>query len=162
MQRNFETKPIRRAVVETPGASQEVSGSGCDFIGQPILEEWQASCEGPFVAPKAVRHVPKRIAWSIEMKQRVHRGNETQSARQEAALIKTMIIDLDRIVQLLNCDIAYEEERSRVSDRSDPAYPILARTLSARRDNLQVTISILEKRLALAGEISLPAIATAA
>ena len=96
------------------------------------------------------------------MKQRVHRGNETQSALQEAALIKRMIIDLDRIMQLLSCDIAFEEERSRVSDRSDPSYPILARTLSARRDNLQVTISTLEKRLALAGETSLPAIATAA
>ena len=96
------------------------------------------------------------------MKQHVHRRNETQSARQEAALIQTMIIDIDRIVQLLNCDIAFEEERSRVSDRCDPAYPILARTLSARRDNLKVTISTLKKRLASAGETSLPAIATAA
>jgi hypothetical protein len=106
--------------------------------------------------------VPKQIAWSIEMKQRVHRGSETQSALQEAALITTMIIDLDRIVQLLDCDIAFEEERSRVSDRCDPAYPILARTLSVRRDNLKVTISTLKKRLASSGETSLPTIATAA
>jgi hypothetical protein len=106
--------------------------------------------------------VPKQIAWNIEMKQRVHRGNETQSALQEAALIKRMIIDLDHIVRLLNCDIVFEEERIRVSDHSDPAYPILARTLSARRDNLQVTISTLEKRLALAVETLHPAIATAA
>ena len=95
------------------------------------------------------------------MKQRVHRGSETQSA-QEAALITTMISDLDRIVQLLDCDIAFEEERSRVSDRSDPAYPILARTLSVRRDNLKVTIGTLKERLASAGKTSLPAIATAA
>jgi hypothetical protein len=105
--------------------------------------------------------VPKQIAWSIEMKQRVHRGSKTQSA-QEAALITTMISDLDRIVQLLDCDIAFEEERSRVSDRCDPAYPILARTLSVRRDNLKITIGTLKKRLASAGETSLPAIATAA
>jgi hypothetical protein len=31
----------------------------------------------------------------------------------------------DRGVQLLNCDIVIEEERARMSDRSDAAYPTL-------------------------------------
>jgi hypothetical protein len=35
-----------------------------------------------------------------------------------------------------------------VSDRSDPTYPILARALAARRDNLRDTIAALEQRLA--------------
>ena len=35
-----------------------------------------------------------------------------------------------------------------MSDRSDPAYPILARALAARRDNLWDTIAALEQRLA--------------
>jgi hypothetical protein len=39
-------------------------------------------------------------------------------------------------------------ERARVSDRRDAAYPILARTLAARRDNLKETIAALEKWLA--------------
>jgi len=55
---------------------------------------------------------------------------------------------LDRTVQFLDCDVATEEERARVSDRSDPAYPILARALAARRDNLRDTIAALEQRLA--------------
>jgi hypothetical protein len=32
-------------------------------------------------------------------------------------------------------------------DRSDPAYPILARTLAARRDNLRDTIAALDQHL---------------
>jgi len=55
--------------------------------------------------------------------------------------------DLNRTVCLLDCDVAAEEERARISDRSNSAYPILARTLAARRDNLQGTIAALEQRL---------------
>jgi hypothetical protein len=55
---------------------------------------------------------------------------------------------LDRIVQILNCDIATEEERVRVFDRSDVTYPLLAVTLVARRDNLRDTIAVFERRLA--------------
>ena len=58
-----------------------------------------------------------------------------------------MIVDLDRTVQILDCDVAAEEERARVFDLSDSAYPILARTLAARRDNLRDTIAALERRL---------------
>ena len=57
------------------------------------------------------------------------------------------MVDLNRTVCLLGCDIATEEERARISDRSNSAYPILARTLAARRDNLRDTIAALEQRL---------------
>ena len=73
-------------------------------------------------------------------------GNE--SALREARQIRTLISDLDRIVQILNCDIATEEERARISDRSDVTYPLLASTLAARRDNLRDTIAVFEQRLA--------------
>jgi hypothetical protein len=59
-----------------------------------------------------------------------------------------MIGDIDRVVRILDCDIATEEERARISDRSDAAYPMLARTLAARRDNLRDTIAALNQRLA--------------
>jgi hypothetical protein len=72
---------------------------------------------------------------------------ESEKARREAAQIRTMLVDLNRIVEILASDIATEEERSRVFDRSDPAYPFLARTLATRRNNLKVTISALEPRL---------------
>jgi hypothetical protein len=66
---------------------------------------------------------------------------------RETAHIRTMIADLDRVVQILACDIATEEERSGISDRSDPAYSMLGRNLSARRDNLLATIAALDFRL---------------
>lgn len=70
-----------------------------------------------------------------------------EAGQLDAVKIRKMIADLDRIVQLLNCDIATEEERVGISDRSDPAYPILARMLATRRHNLRETITALERRL---------------
>ena len=81
------------------------------------------------------------------MKHQRHFERASDVAIREAAQISTMISDLDRLVRLLDCDITTEEERARISDRSEPAYPILARTLAARRDNLRGTIAALEQRL---------------
>jgi hypothetical protein len=67
--------------------------------------------------------------------------------QRKAILIWRMIGDIDRSVRLLDCDIATEEERTGISDRSDAAYPILARMLATRRDNLNNTITALEERL---------------
>ena len=79
---------------------------------------------------------------------KLHRSGTTQdTASRQAAVIQGMIGDLERTVQILNIDIYAEEERVRVFDRSEPAYPILARTLIARRDNLNVTIAFLAQRL---------------
>lgn len=78
---------------------------------------------------------------------RLHRSGisqETQSRR--AALVQGMIDDLERTVQILSIYISTEEERVRVFDRSVAAYPIIARTLIARRDNLLVTIDALRQR----------------
>ena len=71
-----------------------------------------------------------------------------ESTQREAVQIWKMIVDIDRTVRLLNCDITTEEERVGISDRSDAAYPILARMLANRRDNLNDTITALEQRLA--------------
>jgi hypothetical protein len=49
-----------------------------------------------------------------------------------------------RSVELLIVDIEHEETRASVRDLSDPAYPVLARSLRARRDNIRVTIASLE------------------
>jgi septation ring formation regulator EzrA len=81
------------------------------------------------------------------MKHQRHFERASDVAIREAAQINTMISDIDRLVRLLDCDITTEEERARISDRSEPAYPILARTLAARRDNLRDTIAALERRL---------------
>jgi hypothetical protein len=79
---------------------------------------------------------------------KLHRSETAQEAAlKHAAVIQGMIGDLERSVQILNVDICTEEERVRVFDRSEPTYPILARTLRARRDNLNVTIAFLAQRL---------------
>jgi hypothetical protein len=52
-----------------------------------------------------------------------------------------------RLVQILNVDIAAEEQEAGISDPSNPEYPILARNLAARRDNLLGTMAALQQRL---------------
>jgi septation ring formation regulator EzrA len=83
------------------------------------------------------------------MKRQHHFEIQNETALREATKIRTLIVDLDRVVRILNCDIATEEERTRVFDRSDAKYSILARTLAARRNNLSDTIAALEQRLAM-------------
>jgi hypothetical protein len=72
----------------------------------------------------------------------------SDSALREASQIATLIGDLDRLVRILECDAATEEQRARVFDPHDPAYPVLARSLVARRENIKNTIAALERRLA--------------
>ena len=67
------------------------------------------------------------------------------SAVREVAAIGRILADLVRTVQLIESDIAAEEERAGVSDRFDVKYPILARSLIERRDNLKLTIAALER-----------------
>jgi hypothetical protein len=58
-----------------------------------------------------------------------------------------MLEDLHRSVRILDCDIATEEATGGVGNAAHPRYPMLARTLVARRDNLQSTIRALSERL---------------
>jgi hypothetical protein len=58
--------------------------------------------------------------------------------------IATLIGDLSRSVETLTADIEYEEARAGVRDLSDPAYPVLVRSLRTRRDNIKTTIASLE------------------
>jgi len=71
-----------------------------------------------------------------------------ETTQREAVQIWKMILDIDRNVRLLDCDIVTEEERAGISDRSNAAYPILARMLATRRDNLKDTMTALAQRLA--------------
>ena len=79
------------------------------------------------------------------MKHQPHFGSATLF--REAAQTRCLIADIDRIVQILDGDIAAEEKQARVFDPSQTGYPTLARTLAARRDNLRETIAALERRL---------------
>jgi hypothetical protein len=51
---------------------------------------------------------------------------------------------LSRTVNILTAEIGQQEERAAVRDVSDPTYPVPARSLRERRDNIRVTITALE------------------
>jgi hypothetical protein len=85
------------------------------------------------------------------MKHARHFENVNRTSTREAESIGTMIADMRRVVQVLDCDVQTEEERSWIFNRSNANYPMLARTLVARRENLKVTIAALEARLSLIG-----------
>jgi len=74
---------------------------------------------------------------------------DSQPEAQELSQISTLISDLDRIIAILGADIETEEEHARVRELADPTYPVLARSLRARRDNLAATIDALQRRLQL-------------
>jgi hypothetical protein len=72
----------------------------------------------------------------------------------EALQTRRLIADIRRVVEILNVDIAEEEADSGVSDPTRPEYPMLARALLARRDNLVNTLSSLEARAVEAEDLS--------
>jgi hypothetical protein len=81
------------------------------------------------------------------MKHQYHFGGPGDTALNEAAKLKALISDLDRVVRILDSHISTEEERAGVSDVFSAAYPILARVMTARRDNLKETIAAFERRI---------------
>ena len=66
---------------------------------------------------------------------------------RQAAVMRSIVEDLQRTIQILLIDICTEKERVQVFDKADPLYSVLARTLTSRRDNLILTVADLEKRL---------------
>ena len=58
--------------------------------------------------------------------------------------IATLIGDLWRSVDVLTADIEHEEMHLGVRNVADPNHPVLARSLRARRENLEATIATLE------------------
>ena len=58
--------------------------------------------------------------------------------------IATLISDLTRLVSVLTADVEHEESLAGVRNFADPAYPVLARNLRTRRENIRATIASLE------------------
>ena len=80
------------------------------------------------------------------MEHRPHLESAGAIATAESGRIKAVIADLSRTVNMLDGDLAAEEERSRVYDLSNAEYPMLARIITARIENLRTTIATLEAR----------------
>jgi hypothetical protein len=70
------------------------------------------------------------------------RGTAAANRSQMAGLIES----LSRSVALLTIEIEHEEARAGVRDQSAVTYPVLARTLRARKDNIRITIASLEEQ----------------
>jgi hypothetical protein len=62
--------------------------------------------------------------------------------------LRSLVADLHSQVRFLDQGIRDEEKRTGILDAANVAYPILARTLRARRENLLATIRVLEGHLA--------------
>jgi len=62
--------------------------------------------------------------------------------------LRALVADLHLRVQVLDTDIHDEEQRTSMFDVTSVAYPVLARNLRIRRDNLMATIRMLESHLA--------------
>jgi hypothetical protein len=113
--------------------------STSSLVGTPF-----ANLSGKHVS--AAQAVPNPISESTVMKHKRHLETGPPAMR-EAATIGAMIVDMRRIVEVLDSSVSAEEERSPFRDRADGRYPILARQFAERRDNLKVTIAALEARL---------------
>lgn len=73
---------------------------------------------------------------------------QPNSPLRDTVQIRTFISDLDHRARILACQIATEEETTRIYDPSHFSYPMSAKMLTARRNNLMATIDALEKMLA--------------
>jgi hypothetical protein len=80
------------------------------------------------------------------MNHQYHFGSPKDAACN-AANLGALINELHRRVRILESEIAREEELAGMSNPSNAAYPVLARVMAARRDNLKQTIAALEQRL---------------
>lgn len=82
------------------------------------------------------------------MRNQHHFEIRSEFASHEVTQIRTLIIDLNHRIGFFDHHIAAEETATQIYDPSHFAYSVSAKSLAARRDNLKVTISALEARLA--------------
>lgn len=81
---------------------------------------------------------------------------------REALTIPVMIAEIDHSITALDHSIQIEQQLARVNDKSHYAYPMSARAMETRRDNLKITRDALAKRLSnFAGSELNPAAAAA-
>jgi hypothetical protein len=77
----------------------------------------------------------------------LRRQTEIANNRMTAMRIRNTIAALERSISSLNGSIDAVLEASQVLDPTSFAYPVAARTMSARRDNIQSTIAVLSRQL---------------
>ena len=78
----------------------------------------------------------------------MRKQTEIENNRTAAARIQSMIATLERAICSLDGSIDARLQTSQVRDPSSFAYPVAARAMGARRDNIWVTIAVLSQQLA--------------
>jgi hypothetical protein len=78
---------------------------------------------------------------------RYHSGSASLTAGKETAKVRELINELNRRVDILEGDIAREQDLAGITNPLSPTYPVLARTMAEHRNNLKQTIAALERRL---------------
>jgi hypothetical protein len=71
-------------------------------------------------------------------------GTFRRNEREERARIGTLLSELQRSLETIRADLEVEEKRAQWPSPEDPSYPIAARSLRDRRDNIAATIRFLE------------------
>jgi hypothetical protein len=77
----------------------------------------------------------------------MQKQTEIENNRTAAARIQSMIASLERAICSLDGSIDAVLQTSQVRDPSSFAYPVAARAMGARRDNIRVTIAVLSQQL---------------
>jgi hypothetical protein len=75
---------------------------------------------------------------------RVSKSNMTLLSMSQPAELAALISRIRQTVQHFDISIADEETRAGISDLENANYPLAARILSVRRNNLLATLSTLE------------------
>jgi hypothetical protein len=76
------------------------------------------------------------------------RSATTDASFNDMARIRRLIDGLKLNIETMTADIEAEERQSHVSDIADVGYSTLAKSLRARRANLEATIKLLHETLA--------------
>lgn len=99
-------------------------------------------------AGRVAAFLARRQAQNVAREQR-----ELEVKRQTAIRLRMMIASIGRDIANLDASIGSELALARVRKPSHFAYPIAARTMQARRENLKATVAALSDRLALTNVI---------
>ena len=75
---------------------------------------------------------------------------DVDEKRQKVSEIEAMIADFTAIVTDLENQVVTEQQRAGIDDINHYAYPTFAKAAVQRRDNLQISIVDLEKKLEIA------------
>jgi hypothetical protein len=149
----------------------DLSGGFCSAPGVPACQSYPAApsrarpatagCSAPRFLPGTAfaekmanarsgsAAVPILAIGNPDMKQARHFENVTPTTSRGVACIAAVIDDMQRVVILLEDEVAAENERSRIRGYSEAESSILAKALAERSDNLKGTISMLAERSSL-------------